>query len=222
MTSFSQSSIAALLLGLAVLAAYRWDVRATVYVAVALLAIAPVLVLAGAAEPALRPERLGRLGQQRHQRPHETDLRRPGAVRRPAARGLRLGLLRNRVQAPQQREPRANATSASHTIPVTVAAEQGIVGLALYVALLVAGFVVLFRGAGRSPPRIAIAACFAALVLHTWTYADFLEDPFTWALLAIGVALALAAARAGLGARRFRRSRRALRSVSGSESCSAT
>ena len=42
------------------------------------------------------------------------------------------------------------------------------------------------RGAGRSPPRIALAACFAALVLHTWTYADFLEDPFTWALLAIG------------------------------------
>ena len=35
-TSFSQSSIAALLLGLAVLAAWRWDVRATSYVAVAL------------------------------------------------------------------------------------------------------------------------------------------------------------------------------------------
>ncbi len=83
-----------------------------------------------------------------------------------------------------------NATSASHTIPVTVAAEQGVLGLALYVALLIAAFVVLFAGAGRSPPRIALAACFAALVLHTWTYADFLEDPFTWALLAIGVALA--------------------------------
>ena len=41
----------------------------------------------------------------------------------------------------------------------------------------------LFGGAGRSPPRIALAACFAALVLHTWTYADFLEDPFTWTLL---------------------------------------
>ena len=39
-TSFSQSSIAALLLGLAVLAAYRWDVRATVYVTGALVAIA--------------------------------------------------------------------------------------------------------------------------------------------------------------------------------------
>ena len=85
-----------------------------------------------------------------------------------------------------------SATSASHTIPITVAAEQGIVGLALYVALLVVAFLVLFRGAGRSPPRIAIAACFAALVLHTLTYADFLEDPLTWTLLGIGVALARA------------------------------
>ena len=53
----------------------------------------------------------------------------------------------------------------------------------------------LFKDAGRSPPRMAVAACFAALVLHTWTYADFLEDPLTWALLGIGVALA----RAGIG-----------------------
>ena len=85
-----------------------------------------------------------------------------------------------------------NATSASHTIPVTVAAEQGLLGLALYAALLVAAFTVLFSGAGRSPPRVAIAACFAALVLHTWTYADFLEDPLTWTLLGIGAALARA------------------------------
>ena len=85
-----------------------------------------------------------------------------------------------------------NATSASHTIPVTVAAEQGLIGLSVYFVLLVSAFAVLFRGAGRSPPRIAIAACFAALVLHTWTYADFLEDPLTWTLLGIGVALARA------------------------------
>jgi hypothetical protein len=26
-------------------------------------------------------------------------------------------------------------------------------------------------------------------VLHTWVYADFLEDPVTWTLLGIGVAL---------------------------------
>jgi hypothetical protein len=28
-------------------------------------------------------------------------------------------------------------------------------------------------------------------VLHTWSYASFLEDPLTWALLGIGLALAL-------------------------------
>jgi O-antigen ligase len=44
-TSFSQSSIAALLLGLAVLAAYRWGVRGTVYVALGLVALALALVL---------------------------------------------------------------------------------------------------------------------------------------------------------------------------------
>jgi len=74
--------------------------------------------------------------------------------------------------------------------------------LSLYIALVVGALLALFSGAGRSPPRIAIAACFAALVLHTWTYADFLEDPVTWTLLAIGIALARASApgtRAGAG-----------------------
>ena len=40
------------------------------------------------------------------------------------------------------------------------------------------------------PARAAIAAGFAALVLHTWLYAAFLEDPVTWTLLALGSALA--------------------------------
>ena len=39
--------------------------------------------------------------------------------------------------------------------------------------------------------RAAIAAGFVALVLHTWLYAAFLEDPVTWTLLALGTALAL-------------------------------
>ena len=39
----------------------------------------------------------------------------------------------------------------------------------------------------------SVAACFAGLLLHTWTYADFLEDPMTWTLLGVGVALASAA-----------------------------
>ena len=34
------------------------------------------------------------------------------------------------------------------------------------------------------------AAGFVAVVVHTWLYAAFLEDPMTWALLAVGVVLA--------------------------------
>ena len=83
------------------------------------------------------------------------------------------------------------AVSASHTIPVTVAAEQGVPGLVLYLALLAAGFVTLARGARSDPVRATVLAAFAALVLHTWSYASFLEDPLTWALLGVGLALSL-------------------------------
>ena len=113
-TSFSQSSIAALLLGMTVLAAYRWDARATLYVAGALLAIVGGRRDRGAVEPALRPEGLGRLDQQRHERSHEADRRRPRTVRRSAALGLRLGLVRNRVQAPRERERRERDLGLAH------------------------------------------------------------------------------------------------------------
>jgi len=190
-TSFSQSSIAALLLGLTVLAAYRWDVRATVYAAGALLAIAAVFVLV--APPSLHFGLNGSGGSASNATSGRTKLI-SGGLELFAQRPL-YGYGSGSFETEYKRHGHAsaaNATSASHTIPITVAAEQGIIGLAVYVALLLAAFAVLFRGAGRSPPRIAIAACFGALVLHTWTYADFLEDPITWTLLGIGVALARA------------------------------
>ncbi|MGO9489877.1 MAG: O-antigen ligase family protein [Solirubrobacteraceae bacterium] len=194
-TSFSQSSIAALLLGLAVLAAWRWDLRRTLYVSGGLLVL-------GAAVLLLAPSSLhfglkGKSGSTSNATSGRTSLISGGLelfADRPL-QGFGSGSFETEYkrhstgsQATQQ-----NATSASHTIPVTIAAEQGLIGLAMYVALVTLALVVLFSGAGRSPPRIALAACFAALVLHTWTYADFLEDPFTWALLGIGVALAIGA-----------------------------
>jgi O-antigen ligase len=188
-TSFSQSSIAALLLGLAVLAAWRWDVRRTLYATSALAALALVIVLAAPAS--LHFGLKGSGGSASNATSGRTKLI-TGGLELFAERPLQ-GYGSGSFQTEYQRHNKAsveNATSASHTIPVTVAAEQGIVGLAVYVALLIAAFLVLFRGAGRSPPRIAIAASFTALVLHTWTYADFLEDPLTWTLLGIGIALA--------------------------------
>ena len=192
-TSFSQSSIAALLLGLAVLAAWRWDVRAHVYV---------VGRAAGSRRRRrwlLAPASLhfglkGSGGSTSNATSGRASLVSGGLelfAERPL-QGYGSGSFEKEYKRHSKLSQATveNATSASHTIPVTVAAEQGLVGLAVYLALLIARLHGPLQDAGRSPPRIALAACFAALVLHTWTYADFLEDPFTWALLGIGVALA--------------------------------
>jgi len=188
-TSFSQSSITALLVGLAVLAAFRWRVRPTLYACGGLLAVAALFLLVA---------------------PRGAHVSVAGSRSANNATSGRYGLVSNGLRLFADRPLQGwgpgsfslqytrhnavtaqNATSASHTIPITVAAEQGVVGLALYLALLGAAFLTLFAPVmGRSPARIAIAAAFAALVVHTLTYADFLEDPMTWTLLGIGVALA--------------------------------
>jgi O-antigen ligase len=187
--SFSQSSIAALLLGLVLLSGWRWRWRETLYAAAGLLALAGAIFLLAPA--GLHFGLKGSSGSTSNATSGRTKLIEGGLelfAKRPLE-GFGAGSFEKEYER-NSGTGSLNATSASHTIPITVAAEQGIVGLAVYVALLVAAFVVLCSGAGRSPPRVAIAACFAALVLHTWTYADFLEDPSTWVLLAIGLALA--------------------------------
>jgi O-antigen ligase len=93
------------------------------------------------------------------------------------------------------------AASASHTTPMTVAAEQGLIGLVAYGALLFFAFRLLFerlrwtsrRGPPALPPlgRSVVAAGFVALVAHTMGYAAFLEDPITWTLIGVGIALRL-------------------------------
>jgi O-antigen ligase len=191
-TSFSQSSIAALLLGLALIAACRWDWRRAVYVSAALLALAALLLLL--APSSLHFGLSGSSGSTSNATSGRTKLI-SGGLELFAKRPL-WGYGSGSFETEYKRHGNTteqNATSASHTIPVTIAAEQGLLGLCLYLVLVIVSLIVLFGGgAGRSPPRTAIAACFTALVLHTWTYADFLEDPFTWTLLALGVALARA------------------------------
>jgi O-antigen ligase len=93
----------------------------------------------------------------------------------------------------------ARAASASHTIPITVAAEQGVVGLASYLFVLLTAFALVWQGLGRlrgdDPPsaeliaRGAVAAAFTGLVVHTLAYAAFLEDPLTWTLLGAAIGL---------------------------------
>ncbi len=187
-TTLSQSSFAALLLGLAVLAWLRWGGKVVALPAVAAIVVGAVLVLAFPG--ALRLD-LSDSGSVDKATSGRFDLMRGGIdlAREKPLLGWGSGSFNAEYRAHEKSSGR-EATAASHTIPITVAAEQGIVGFAAYVALLVLAFVRLLRGARGSPVRAALAAGFAALVLHTWLYAAFLEDPVTWTLLALGTALA--------------------------------
>ena len=79
-------------------------------------------------------------------------------------------------------------TAASHDTPVTVAAETGLPGLALFVWLLVACGKDVLR-TRRLVPLIA-GVSLAAILVHSFFYNDFFEDPMTWFLFGL-VAFAL-------------------------------
>jgi O-antigen ligase len=195
--SLSQSSFAALLVGLAVLAAVRWRARPVIGAVVAALAVLAIVVFAIPSSVHLQGHSAKSLNRATSGR---VDLMR-GGLRMFADRplyGYGSGSFAERFRA-REKKGEAQAASASHTIPITVAAEQGIIGLAAYLFVLVAALRLLFGGVLRlrreSEPgarllgRMVVAAAFAALVFHTLLYADFLEDPIAWTLLGIGIAL---------------------------------
>jgi O-antigen ligase len=182
--TLSQSSFTALLAGLAVLGALRWGLRRAAAV-VAVFAVAGVLVVLVA------PGAVG-LDQSADAVTSGRSTLVSGGIDLARARpltGWGAGAFRHEYRR-QQETSNARASAASHTIPITVAAEQGLGGLLLYLALVLVAIGGLLRGARSSIARAAIAAAFVALVVHTLLYAAFLEDPLAWALLAVGAALA--------------------------------
>jgi putative inorganic carbon (hco3(-)) transporter len=74
----------------------------------------------------------------------------------------------------------------SHTTPLTVAAELGLLGLVVYVALLAGATRLLFlltrvnRALG-----LGAAAVFLTLLVHSLFYAGFFEDPIVWGVIAL-------------------------------------
>jgi putative inorganic carbon (hco3(-)) transporter len=178
--SFSQSSFLALLVGLTLAAALVWRRRAVV-AAVALCAAVAVSV--GVASP-------GRLDRATSGR---FDLVVTGieiAAEHPLL-GVGVGGFQ---QAYDERAGPADSSSldASHTTPVTVVAETGLVGLALFAWLVAAAFAGVFRpgtASGRvaDSARLVAGVCLAAVFTHSLFYNAFFEDPLTWELLALGV-----------------------------------
>jgi putative inorganic carbon (hco3(-)) transporter len=182
--TLSRSSLGALLVGLGTLAALRWRIGRAVFIAAGVVALA-------AAAIAISPTTFGL-----NQGLNGASSGRPGLV----SGGIDLFAERPlwgygsgsfETEYSDHNHQIGQTLSASHTIPVTIAAEQGLIGELVYIALVLAALVVLLQRCRAQPARVAIAAAFVALLFHTLLYADFLEDPITWTLLAIGAALAV-------------------------------
>jgi putative inorganic carbon (hco3(-)) transporter len=199
--AFSQTSFIALFAGLLVLVALRWSVRRTA----AATLIAVVLVGAGLLVRSSSDSSSTELNTEGH-----------GTL---VSGGLDLA--RNRPlygygsasfskEFAREKDVPPGDTTISHSEPVTVAAEQGAIGVIAYVGLLAAALWTVLGGMPRAAPgwggrfrsladgdraelipaRIGIAAAFCALFVHTIGYAAYLTDPLTWALLAVGGVLA--------------------------------
>ena len=179
--SYSLTSFAALIAGLAVVAVLRWKWRGAGLVAgLGLAAVAALLIAGGTPTSDIQTDRSIDSGH--------ADLVEGGlelAEDRPIA-GWGSGSFGRAFF--ERIEPAR--TTVSHSEPITVAAEQGVIGLAVYAALLACALaVVLGGGAGTSLARTAVAACFCSILLDSFGYTGFVTDPAVWALLALGIAL---------------------------------
>jgi putative inorganic carbon (HCO3(-)) transporter len=130
--TFSQSSFAALLAGLAVLAALRWSWRWTLAAVGAGAILAVVIVLFAGGISKLSPDRFNvDTGGRANLVSGGTDL----FAQRPIW-GYGSGSFPRAYR--EHIATKKTPVSVSHTEPITVAAEQGLIGLAAYAALLAA------------------------------------------------------------------------------------
>ncbi len=187
LASYSQTSTLSLFAGLLVLLAARWGVARGIAVAVATavaLAAVVVLIAAGGLSSETTSGRAGLIdGGLEIARDH------------PVA-GIGAGGFGEEFAA--RYSEGEGFAAESHTEPVTIAAEQGAIGLIAYAALLVVTFGGLLSGAGlalRGRARgtalaATLLAIYVLMFVHSLGYAAFLTDPITWAVLAIaGVAV---------------------------------
>lgn len=195
--TLSESSFAALLVGLAVLAALHWRSLPVLAVCGGGILIGLVLIVAA-------PSQLG-IHTNSFSAVNETSSGRAKLIRgglemardRPVF-GFGSGAFSEQYRK-REHVLSSRISAESHTIPVTIAAEQGVIGLAAYAWLLWTSFALVFGGLKRTlrrrkanvvlVARCVVAAAFCALLVHTLVYAAFLEDPLTWTLLAMAAAL---------------------------------
>ena len=199
--SYSLTSFAALLAGLGAVAALRWQWRGVAaFAGLGLVGLAALLIAGGTPTSDIETDRSIDSGH--------TDLVRGGLVL--------FGVLEPEAPSAAASPPASDEevgrpiagygsgsfgraffehieqarTTVSHSEPITVAAEQGVIGLVVYGAMLVCALATVLGGAaGASLARTVVAACFVTILIDSFGYTGFAIDPATWALLGLGVAL---------------------------------
>jgi hypothetical protein len=178
--SYSQSSMAALLVVTLALALATGDRR--VRGAVGLLALVAALAAGGyLASELVDGQTLNHITSDRTQRVEDT----VRVIRHNPVVGVGIGgqpRASRRLLGSDQPTP----NFVSHTTPLTVAAELGVIGLALYVWLLWGGLRLIAQVHRREDALgLALGASFLALFVHSLFYSGFLEDPITWVVLGV-------------------------------------
>jgi O-antigen ligase len=197
--SFSQSSFSALLVAVIFIAFVAWRWRALFAVGLAVVVLAGLAVAQPTVRRSIQHHTTSGLNSASSGRYSLVANGIRIAVAHPV-RGVGVGGFQHAYARRVQRlHGKKNLkTAASHDTAVTVAAETGLVGFALFVWLLVgcASDVVRTR---RLVP-LAAGLSVAAILVHSLFYNDFFEDPTTWLLLGlIAFALPPAEPRAAAG-----------------------
>jgi len=187
--SFSQSSFVALIVATTLGAVLAWRWRSLVLVAIAAIALA----LAGLASPAVRHKLEGQSSSSlSHATGGRSTLVSKGikvAVHHPLL-GVGVGGFRHAYAQLLHLRGKDPKAAASHTTPITVAAETGLPGLLLLDWLVVAALAVAFRRLGRGfdgTARLAFGLALVAILVHCLFYNALFEDPTFWGLLALVV-----------------------------------
>ena len=192
--TFSRSSALMLMLGLVMLAARGVGVRRAAITGTALL-----IVIGGAAVATSSNIRHALTDSHRLERVSEGrfDLMKGGLTiwREEPVAGAGLGGFETRFEETLTPvEQRRVRVVISHNSPITVLSEGGVVGFALFLALIGGAGWAVARGSRAQGEigwaRWTLAAIIAGITLHSLLYAALFEDPFLWIAAAAAVALA--------------------------------
>ena len=179
--SFSQSSFVALGAAVTLAAILLWR-RRSIWLVGAIVVVAAAAVVAS---PTVRHK-----ASLSHITSGRSTLVSKGAkvaVHHPVA-GVGVGGFRRAYADAAHLKGKEPKAAASHTTPVTVAAETGAPGLLLFLWLVVVALQLAFRRLGSSfegTARLAFGLALVAILVHSLFYNALFEDPAFWGLLAL-------------------------------------